>query len=204
MDPNYADGHIFYGHFLTALGRPEEGMIQSEKALELDPFNIFYHALHMVQLGFAGRFEEGIEWARKVVEASPTMPMPHIWLLVSSEREGRYSEALAEWKAFFAKLGNPEVADALEGGESKSEYRATLYRAAAILAAQSPTRFVKPIYAVLIYDQAGQLDQAFEWVEKAIEERDHDLAYFNVFPWTDNFRADPRFSEIVQRMNFPE
>ena len=63
--------------------------------------------------------------------------------------------------------------------------------------------FVKPIGIVELYAWAGELDQAFEWLEKAYELRDHDMAYLAALPLSDAFTTHPRYKEMLRRLNLP-
>jgi hypothetical protein len=61
------------------------------------------------------------------------------------------------------------------------------------------------IYEVaLIHAGLGEKDQAFEWLERAYEERDKGLLFLRIDPPLDPLRSDPRFQDLLRRMNFPE
>ena len=49
-----------------------------------------------------------------------------------------------------------------------------------------------------------QKEQAFEWLEKAYEERDDWFIGLKVSPMFDGLRSDPRFQDLLERMNFPD
>jgi eukaryotic-like serine/threonine-protein kinase len=53
---------------------------------------------------------------------------------------------------------------------------------------------------VMMYTALGEVDLAFEWLERAYEERRGWLVYLNVEPMLDGLRADPRFRRLVERM----
>ncbi len=55
-----------------------------------------------------------------------------------------------------------------------------------------------------IYIGLGENDLALEWLEKAYEERDVALIFLKVDPAYDSLRSDPRFQDLMRRMNFPE
>jgi Tfp pilus assembly protein PilF len=55
----------------------------------------------------------------------------------------------------------------------------------------------------LIHAGLGERDEAFKWLETAYEERDKGMAYLRVDPALDPLRSDPRFQDLVRRMNFP-
>ena len=52
LDPNAANAHAYFAHFLAITGRIDEAVPHSERALELDPFNALFHALYAVVLYF--------------------------------------------------------------------------------------------------------------------------------------------------------
>ena len=60
---------------------------------------------------------------------------------------------------------------------------------------------VSPTTLARLYAQLGEKDQAFEWLEKAYEERDGDLLFINNRPDFDPLRDDPRFHDLLRRMN---
>ncbi len=63
---------------------------------------------------------------------------------------------------------------------------------------QRVSRFVADIYIGL-----GEIDEAFQWLEKAREEQSVWL-YLRIDPRYDPLRSDPRFQDLLRRMNFPE
>ena len=70
---------------------------------------------------------------------------------------------------------------------------------------QSQTRYVSPYMVAAVYAGLGSKNQAFEFLEKAYQERSPDLSYFvRVDPRLDSLRSDPRFQNFVSRMNFPK
>ena len=50
----------------------------------------------------------------------------------------------------------------------------------------------------------GETDEAFQWLEKAYEQRDSDMVWLKTWPGFDSLRSDPHFQDLLRRMNFPE
>jgi len=59
-----------------------------------------------------------------------------------------------------------------------------------------------PHHMALMYTGLGDKDQAFEWLEKAYEDRIEMLIFLKVDPNWDSLRADPRFSALLAKMGF--
>jgi len=67
----------------------------------------------------------------------------------------------------------------------------------------SKRKFVGSFAFALVYGGLGDKDQAFQWLNKALEERNIELAYAKMEPHYDLLRSDPRFQDLLRRMNFP-
>jgi tetratricopeptide (TPR) repeat protein len=64
--------------------------------------------------------------------------------------------------------------------------------------------YVSPTAFIMLYTGLGEKDQAFEWLDKACEERDFDLRMLNVDPNLDTLRPDPRFKKVVERVGLSQ
>ena len=69
---------------------------------------------------------------------------------------------------------------------------------------QSKKEFVWPSNIAFIYIGLGEKDKAFEWLEKTYEQREAFLDLLKVEPMYDSLRSDPRFQDLLERMNFPD
>lgn len=196
LNPNEPQARIFYCHFLAMMGRIQESDVQGQRALEIDPFNPFTLTLYATQRMLTGRYEEAIA----EYEKAPPNPLASNGLAASNFKLGRMEEALGHVSQYFTMLGNSPLADVLTG---PGEPTHRLHKVTDILAELSVTQYVKPILLTFLYDWAGNLDEASRWLERAYELRDHDIAYLATLAFTDEFRADPRFKEMLRRVNLP-
>jgi hypothetical protein len=69
---------------------------------------------------------------------------------------------------------------------------------------RAKTEYVSPYEIAVIYAGLGDKDRAFEWLEKAYEERATLLVYFRMDPRIWSLHSDPRFQGLLDRMNFPK
>jgi hypothetical protein len=72
------------------------------------------------------------------------------------------------------------------------------------LVARSKSRYVSPFAIASHYAAAGQVDLAFEWLEKAYQERVPFLLHVRFDPDFKSMRSDPRFADLVRRIGFPQ
>jgi tetratricopeptide (TPR) repeat protein len=67
----------------------------------------------------------------------------------------------------------------------------------------SKTRFVSAFYIAMVYSGLGELDAAFEYMDRAFEERTSYMAYAGVTPFLDGLKRDPRYGLLIQRLGLP-
>jgi tetratricopeptide (TPR) repeat protein len=203
LDPNSADSHDAYGRYLVEVGRrPREGIEHMKRAFELDPMS----PGRRVHLGWAyyhdRQYDEALGMAREALEFGID-PNSLGFRGMSYREKGMYEEAIAKLRneatrddiAFLAHLGNT-YARAGRVGEARECLRK--------LKERSREGDVVGAYATaLIHAGLGEKDEAFKWLERAYEERDKGMAFLRVDPTLDPLRSDPRFQDLLRRMNFP-
>jgi tetratricopeptide (TPR) repeat protein len=70
----------------------------------------------------------------------------------------------------------------------------------ALLERVSKRLYVSPYFIAIIHLGLGDLDQTFEWLEKAYQERSGFMAFINVEPMLDALRDDPRFKTLAEKI----
>jgi serine/threonine-protein kinase len=202
LNPSDPDARAFYSHFLNIMKRPDEAMAQIERAVELDPLNPNIRALYSIDLLFARRYDDAIAQAQNALRTAPNHLVAMDMLFCGYHAKGMYEEHLATMKAYYAAFGLSEVEDALARGYAEAGYPGAMNLAAEALAAASETGSALPTEVAKQYIFAGNNDRALEWLERSFEAHDPNLPYVG-FPVYDGLRDDPRFKDILRRMNLP-
>jgi TolB-like protein/predicted Ser/Thr protein kinase len=201
LNPNSGDS--VYAQFLWVIKRPEEAMAQMERTLQLAPLDEMVQLHHAFLLQSAGRDDEVIVQVRKLLRTSPHNPMLHNMLSVALMRKAIYEESLAEMKASYSSIGDHEVEEALTQGYTQSGYRGAMRSAADLLAARARKTYVNSFEVACLYAIAGENDKAFEWLEKSLEERSPHMPYVDAYVELEPLRSNPRFQELLRKMNLP-
>jgi serine/threonine-protein kinase len=55
----------------------------------------------------------------------------------------------------------------------------------------------------VVYASRGEKDMAFQWLDRAYRQHDWLLAYIKVMPFV-SLRSDPRYKDLLRKMNLPE
>jgi serine/threonine-protein kinase len=201
LNPNYPDPRAYYSHLLNILGRPKEATAQIERALELDPLNSLFRALYGMDLMYARRYDDAIALLRDTLKASPDDLVALSTLRSAYHMKRMYTEALDVWKTSYAARGDQEAQDALARGYTEGGYPRALQRVAELLIARSRKTYVSPWQIGTLYTRAGMNDEALDWLEKAYQAHDQNMPYLSVDPIFDILRDDPRYQDLLRRMN---
>jgi tetratricopeptide (TPR) repeat protein len=204
LNPNEPQARAYYSHFLHIVGRPHEAMAQIDSALQLDPLNTLFQDLYAMDLMYARRFDDAIALLRSTLRTAPNDLVALATLRSAYHERGMYREALDVWKATFDAKGDTEAKAALVQGYAAGGYSKALSRVAETLVLRSRTAHVTPWQIGTLYTRAGKNDQALEWLEKAYQARDPNIPYLSVDPIFDHLRGDPRFQDLLRRLNLPQ
>jgi len=203
LNPNYAEARMFYSHFLSILGRGEEGTEQMLIARELDPLNTFVQALHGVELTMIGLDEEGLAEINAALETTPGLGFGYDVLWYINARHGRFDEAFdAARKHFGITVGNQAAVDALDSGYEAGGYQQAMLNAAAELSELSKASYIPAMEISILYEMGGDIDHAIEWLETAYDQHDPSMPYIGVMPFF--VQSDPHYNDLLRRMNLSQ
>ncbi|MGH7510214.1 MAG: protein kinase domain-containing protein [Gemmatimonadales bacterium] len=201
LNPNGPQSRAYYSHLLHILGRPKEAMAQIDLALKLDPLNPLFQGLYAMDLMYARRFDDAIALLQETLKTEPHNAVALATLRSAYHQKAMYPEALDVWKASFLAKGDAEAAEALARGSAEAGYSGALTRVAELLTARSRTSHVTPWQIGTLYTRAGKNEAALDWLEKAYQARDPNMPYLSVDPIFDELRSDPRFQDLLRRMD---
>lgn len=200
LEPSNADAHINYSNLLFVLGHIKEGMREAEIAQALDPNNermadAFY---------FNRQFDRAIELYQSRTMMMPGDFYPHYVLSNIYALTGRQEDVISELQKMLDILEYPELAKSIRHVYQESGYQKSLEMYAKQVAnVYSHTTYIPAWYIASIYGFAGDKDRAFQWLEEAYKARDGANTLIPDPEW-DPLRSDPRFSDLLRRLNLPQ
>ena len=198
LNPNYATAHQWYAEFLYNMGRFDEARQEIERALELSPLSQVVN-LAVGFVDFHGRrYDKAISQYKKTMEMFPDFLGIYDYLFDVYLYSGKYKELLEEVEEWFEKgfwsergLNNARMWCELRMGrkEAPAQYFEQIK--------SNVGNYTKAKW----YFELGDIDQGFFFLEKAYEQRNVNMRFIKVSPAFDNIRSDPRYKQILRKMN---
>jgi DNA-binding winged helix-turn-helix (wHTH) protein/tetratricopeptide (TPR) repeat protein len=206
LNPNYSSAHYFYAlNYLVPMGKLDEAAAELRRALELDQFSLITNTNLGVIFYYQGRYDEAIAQYRKALELDQRFTTAHLRLIDVYTQTGKFDEALAEHELIVQPRGseNPtyleQLKEALRQSGPQGYWRKRLEQAQEKI--KQTAEYVPPTSVAGFAARLGDNDQAFEWLEKAYETRDDGLTRLKLDPRYQNLRADPRYVDLLRRIN---
>jgi serine/threonine-protein kinase len=212
LNADYPTAHHRYGVFLASIGRIDESIAELKRARELDPLSLIIATDSSLPYFWSARYEQAVEVLQKAIEMDPSFARAHFHLGHNYREMGRYEEAIAEHKKYFALAGRQYWDD---GTRNINAFLAVDYAAAGrkyeaqrmldeMAEQEKQGEYTYSFPRALVYAELGDKEQAFVWLEKAYRERFPAMFELRVAPGFDKIRDDPRFADLVRRVGLPQ
>jgi TolB-like protein/Flp pilus assembly protein TadD len=201
LNPNLATNHFHYAWYHALFGRLDEAIVEHKRAQELDPLMRLYTIELGVLYSLGGDYEKAIEEIQKALKLNPNSRHGLFFLGHVLADAGMYEEAIAAHQKAVAISPNVKLKWALGRTYALAGRRDEARKILAELEEEEATSMGAYGLAVL-YVALGEKDEAFRWL--AYEQPHAWVPWVRVLPWFEPLWDDPRFKDLLQRMNLPE
>lgn len=176
--------------------------MEIEAALELDPLSPIIRTWLATMLWFDRLYDRALEQARTLLELAPHYYWSHAMAGIFYREKRMFDEAIAAHRrALELSGGSPLMLGwmglALGQAGKAAEAREVLKRLHGIAA----KTYVPPTSFAWTHLGLGEIDSAFEWMDRAFEVRDQMMTSIKNYPFLDPLRSDPRFAALLHKMN---
>lgn len=204
LNPNFGFAHECYSNFLASQGRFDEAEAAIRRAEELDPVSPWAILMTSWTLYQLRRFDDAVASARKGNAMQDDFAQGNLHLGNALIETGEVDEAvgLLRYAAeIWGRSGMPRYmlafARARQGNHEAVETIVEKMKQTSIV------QHMKPYFMGMAYVAAGDHESAFEWFERAVEERNEWMVWFGTEPKLDPIRKDERYVQLLQRTNNP-
>ena len=202
LAPDYPPAHYWYSALLGIRGEWDQAVAELEKSVALDPMSYFTN----VQRGWFwlrhGDYDRSIELLPKAIELNPGLAIGHLLLGQALILRSRFPEAIAELQ----EADRISEGDAWTRGTLVYAYAASGRRDQAsrlldeMRGPPQPTGYRRSLPIALAYTALGEKDRAFEFLEKAYDERDPVLTLLKLDHLFDPLHDDPRWAPLIKKI----
>jgi len=200
LNPNKPMVHYHYGWLLVVSNKVDEAIAEFKKAIEIDPIDPTFISNLAGFYTWIGRNKEALPEINRTFELDPNNVMG-LWALGSAYAEmGKYNEAIEAHKKGIAV--SPDFEHGLGVAYARAGQKDKALEVASKLEKTNNSWYTYGIAE--IYATLGDKDKAIYWIEEAYKQRTNFVPWFKSDVYFRPLYNDPRFKEIMSRLNFPE
>jgi eukaryotic-like serine/threonine-protein kinase len=203
LNPEDATAHHWYAEYLALVRRFDEAIAEKEKALELDPLSPIIRVCFAYPYLLSHRFDAAIEILQKSIDLEPNFWFSYHWLGHAYFGKHMYEDAIQAFQKMSDLSGQFQINGALCAAYAQANRRAEALKMLQQLSEMKRKQYVSPFEFVFAYIGLNDNDRALKFLQESYETRDHYMPYIATLPFLDPLRSDPRFQEIMHKMNFP-
>jgi len=199
LAPDYAPAHYWYSHLLLITSRPEAAVAESDLSRVLDPSP--HSTMNFCRvLSLSRQYEKAVACYDKLIAEKPDYYHAIYLRALVYLRSGREYDALQGFQLVYSKdqaLAGAALGYAYGKAGRLNEAEHILQEMQVL----NKKRYLPPMEFAIINIGMGNKDKAFEWLEKAYEERFAHLPYIHLDPIYSTLHSDPRYLSLLNRMN---
>ncbi len=204
LNPTSALAHNQYAMHLAAMGRLNDAIAEVKRAQELDALSPIVNTDLGWYLLYAGRGSEAVEQFRKTLELDANYLSARWGLGAAYTQQQLYAQAIEELKkAVSLSEGSPVPMGHLGLAYGLNHAAAEAKKTLSELSTLAKRQYVPSSTVALVYTGLGDKVQALDWLEQAYQEHDFSMVFLDVVPWFKDLRGEPRFEQLVRRMQLP-
>jgi TolB-like protein/tetratricopeptide (TPR) repeat protein len=201
LNPGCVEAYHWRATLLSMMGRHNEALQEKKKALAIDPLAVVIRTDLARMFYFSRDYEQSLKHYQAVLDMDPNFSSAHLWLAHVYEQMGSCDQAISELETGMRLSDDSPYALARLGHgyalAGKVEQARSVLKQ---LHALSKQKYISPYDIAIVHVGLQEIDAAFNWLERAFEERSLWLGYMNVEPQLDGLRPDQRFQNLLRRV----
>lgn len=176
---------------------------EAERALQLDPLSVLMRAEAGWVFYWARQLERAIAQCRHALELDPNYPTAHWIIGLSQLAKGCFDQAIVTFSNAVRLFDDHFSLAALGMAYGSEGRREEARQVHAELERRAQNQWVSEVYFAWPYIGMGELDQAFDWLDRACDRRNPHVLWLRVAAAYDPLRRAPRYPDLLARLGLP-
>ena len=185
------------------MDRYEEAYTEVQRAIHLDPLVTLNNAFLGFVYFYARRYDQAIQQCQKALALDPSYGPAHAFLGWAYSRKSLHEPAISALRRACDFWPGSSPIGLLGQAYATAGRFGEAHKVLEQLDQLTKKRYVTPYVVAHIHAALGQRDEAFHWLEISYEQRAEWMVLLKIDPCLDALRSDPRFQDLLRRMNFP-
>jgi serine/threonine-protein kinase len=198
LEPANALAHLNFALSLATIKEFDEALLHAKKVQQLDPFSSLVNTWAASILTYSDQYEESVTQFKQIIASDPAPWQPYYNLSVAYIYQNKFDEAISAAEEGVKRSGGASIAKtflgcarALAGQEAKAQEQLNS------LLERCRQKYVPSTFFVWLYTTLQEIDEAYDWLEKAVQDHDPWLCFYGISPRS--VRAtDPRFDHLIK------
>jgi len=203
LNPNYATAHQWYAGQLRILGKFDDSLREIRKAQGIDPLSLQISTdvgrLHY----YVKEYDLAVQEYQKVLELDSNFYPAHVWLGLALLEKLDFGLAIESLQTALTLSGNFAAAAVLGYAFGISGKKTKAKKIIKELKNRARNEYVQPAYFGWVHVGLNELDAAFQYFDKAFEERSWWVVYMKIWPCPEQMIKDARYTKLLKKMGLP-
>jgi tetratricopeptide (TPR) repeat protein len=205
LNPSYSSAHQWYAEYLAAMGRLDQAIEEVKKAQQLDLLSPMMNFDLGEKFYYSRRYDLAIEQLRETLDLEPELAIARYVLGMAYIQKSMFDEAIIELqKAVATSEGRPWFKAGLGFAYGLSGEANKALEILDEMKKPPSQQYVSPFDLASVFLGLGETERALDELTAAYEDGTYITLFLKVDPQFDPLRGDPRYQDLLRRMNLPD
>jgi serine/threonine-protein kinase len=203
LEPANAFAHLNFALSLATTKAFDEALLHGKKVQQLDPLSSLVNTWAASIITYSGQYEESVIQFQQIIGSDPNSWQPHYNLSVAYIYQAKFDDAISAAAEAVKRSGGASIAKtylgcayALAGQREKAREQLNS------LLERRQQKYVPSTFFVWLYTVLEEIDEAYSWLEKAVQDHDPWLCFYGISPRSVR-ASDPRFDNLIKANGLP-